>query len=79
MPNGALYKKYGDKILLTVKTRNSVRYDFKKEPRFLILSYMKKEPLFRTIFLYKNPNYTQQDLIGISEKKYSILVFRENV
>ncbi len=38
MPNGELYNIYGDKILHAGKTKNSIRYAFKEEPRFLLLS-----------------------------------------
>ncbi|HDD57449.1 MAG: hypothetical protein DRN25_03780 [Thermoplasmata archaeon] len=75
MPNGELYDVYGDKILHAGKTKNSVRYAFKEEPRFVLLS--DRHEIFRIEFLVKNKNYTQKDLIGIPEQKYKIPVWEE--
>jgi len=75
MPNGELYNVYGDKILHAGKTRNSVRYAFKKEPRFILLS--KEREAFRVEFLIKSRKYTQEKLTGISEEKYKIPVWIE--
>lgn len=77
MPNGELYSIYGNKILHAGKTKNSVRYAFKEEPRFLLLSERTKEDVFRIEFLVKSRNYSQEDLIGISMKKYKIPVWVE--
>ncbi|QER41224.1 hypothetical protein F1847_00160 [Thermodesulfobacterium sp. TA1] len=75
MPNGELYNIYRDKILHAGKTKNSVRYAFKEEPRFILLS--KQKNVFRVEFLIKSRNYTQENLIGIPEKKYKIPVWVE--
>jgi len=75
MPNGELYDIYGDKILQAGKTRNSVRYVFKEEPRFILLS--DKREVFRVEFLIKSKDFTQRDLIGIPESKYRIPVWIE--
>jgi hypothetical protein len=77
MPNGELYEVYGDRILQAGKTRNSVRYAFKVEPRFILLSEQRGRNIFRAEFLIKNKNYTQRDLIGISEEEYEIPVWVE--
>ncbi len=75
MPNGALYNIYGDKILHAGKTKNSIRYAFKEEPRFLLLS--RKKEVFRIEFLVKSGDYLQEDLIGIPTKEYKIPVWVE--
>jgi len=76
MPNGRLYKYYGDAILQAGKTKNSVRYAFKNEPRFVLLSQEGKTR-FRVEFLLKSREYNQQKLIGIPESKYKIPVWVE--
>jgi len=77
MPNGGLYSKYGNNVLHAGKTKNSVRYAFKEEPRFLFLSKQMKKDIFRVEFLIKTSKYTQEDLIGISEERYKIPVWVE--
>jgi len=70
-----LYNVYGDKILHAGKTKNSVRYAFKEEPRFILLS--NERDVFRVEFLIKSKNNTQKELIGISEEKHKIPVWVE--
>ena len=76
MPNGRLYSVYGDRILQAGKTRNSVRYAFKEEPRFVLLS-ASQNTRFRVEFLLKNKRYDQETLIGIPENRYRIPVWVE--
>lgn len=75
MPNGELYQIYGDKILHAGKTKNNVRYAFKEEPRFVLLS--DEKPVFRVEFLIKSKSYTQKELLGIPEEKYRVPVWVE--
>jgi len=75
MPNGELYGVYEDRILHAGKTKNSIRYAFKEEPRFVLLS--NEKDVFRIEFLYKSKNYTQRELIGIPENEYKIPVWVE--
>jgi len=75
MPNGELFNVYGDKILHAGKTKNSVRYAFKEEPGFILLSNEGK--VFRVEFLLKSKKHTQKELIGISEEKHKIPVWVE--
>ena len=75
MPNGELYNVYVDKILHAGKTKNSVRYAFKEEPRFILLS--NEREVFRVEFLIKSKNHTQKELIGIPEEKHKIPVWVE--
>ena len=77
MPNGELYEVYGDKILHAGKTKNSVRYAFKEEPRFLLLSEKRGLNVFRIEFLLKDRKFSQGELIGISDKKFKIPVWKE--
>ena len=77
MPNGELYNIYGDKILHAGKTKNSVRYAFKEKPRFILLSKKRGLDVFRIEFLIKSKNFSQKDLIGISEKEFKIPVWVE--
>jgi len=77
MPNGELFDAYKDKILHAGKTRNSIRYAFKEEPRFVLLSKKRNEDIFRVEFLLKSKKYTQKDLIGIPEERYKIPVWME--
>jgi len=58
MPNGALYQTYGDNILHAGKTKNSVRYAFKEEPRFIHLSRKRNKEIFRIEFLYKSKKFS---------------------
>ena len=75
MPNGELFNIYGENILQAGKTRHNVRYAFKVEPKFKLLSEKRQEELFRIGFLLKSKKYSQEDLTGISE--YQIPVWRE--
>ncbi len=77
MPNGGLYDVYGDSILHAGKTKNSVRYAFKEEPRFVILSEHRGRDIFRIEFLVKNKNYSQEELLGIPEHDFKIPIWRE--
>ncbi len=77
MPNGELYDVYGNNILHAGKTRNSVRYAFKEEPRFVLLSEQKGQNIFRVEFLIKNKDYTQEELIGIPEHDFKIPIWKE--
>ena len=77
MPNGELYKEYGDKILHAGKTKNTVRYAFKGEPRFILLSKQRGSDIFRVEFVIKNKKYSQEDLIGIRQNTYKIPVWVE--
>jgi len=77
MPNGALHEIYGDKILHAGKTKNSVRYAFKEEPRFIFLSQKRGSEIFRIEFLMKSKNSSQEDLIGINEEKFKIPLWIE--
>jgi hypothetical protein len=78
MPNGELYEIYKDKILHAGKTKKrSVRYAFKEEPRFILLSQKRRSEIFRIEFLLKSKNSLQEDLIGINEEKFKIPVWVE--
>lgn len=77
MPNGELYNVYGDKILQAGKTKNSVRYAFKEEPRFILISEKRGSNVFRVEFLLKVKGFSQEDLIGISDKMFKIPVWEE--
>ena len=77
MPNGKLYKEYGDDIIQAGKTKSSVRYSFRKEPRFIILSRKMAKELFRVEFLVKDKRYSQEELIGISNESYNIPIWVE--
>ena len=63
------------KILHAGKNRDNVRYAFKEEPRFLLLS--DEEPIFRVEFLMKSKKYSQDALTGIPSKKYELPVWIE--
>jgi len=75
MPNGELYRFYRDKILHAGKTKNSVRYAFKEEPRFVLLSQNRGSQIFRIEFLIKSKKYSQEDLIGIDQRNFKIPVW----
>ena len=75
MPNGELFNMYGKNILQAGKTKHNIRYAFKVEPKFKLLSEKRQEELFRIGFLLKSKKYSQEDLTGISE--YQISVWRE--
>lgn len=77
MPNGELFNTYRNTILHAGKTRSSVRYAFREEPRFVLLSDQRNQNIFRIEFLLKSRAHSQKDLIGISEKKYKIPVWVE--
>lgn len=77
MPNGELYNIYNDKILQAGKTKHSIRYAYKEEPQFLLLSKKMNKNIYRVEFIIKNKNYTQKDIIGFSEEKYKIPVWLE--
>ncbi len=77
MPNGELYEIYEDKILHKGKNKGTPRYAFKEEPRFVLLSNQRGKNVFRVEFLFKNSNYSQEELVGFSEKKYKIPVWVE--
>ncbi len=77
MPNGELYDVYKDNIIQAGKTKTSIRYAFKNEPRFLVLSQKRKLNIYRIEFLLKSNYFSQEDLIGISNKKFKIPVWIE--
>ena len=77
MPNGELFEIYGDDILQRGKNKGDPRYAFKKEPRFELMSKQRGKDVFRVEFLFKNINYSQEELVGFSEKKYKIPVWVE--
>ena len=76
MPNGELYEIYKDRILQAGKIKNNVRYAFRKEPRFLLLSHSDKN-VFRIEFLLKGKDFSQQELIGIPNEQHNIPVWLE--
>ncbi|NPB03649.1 MAG: hypothetical protein GXO39_04460 [Thermotogae bacterium] len=71
MPNGQLYPLYKDKILQAGKSKHNIRYAFKNEPRFLMLS-TEDNPVFRVEFLIKSRKYSQKKLVGIPETRYKL-------
>jgi hypothetical protein len=77
MPNGELYNIYNDSILQAGKTKNSVRYSYKEEPQFRLLSTKMNKNIYRVEFIIKNKKYTQKDIIGFSDEKYKIPVWIE--
>jgi hypothetical protein len=77
MPNGELYNIYNDIILQAGKTKNSIRYAYKEEPQFRLISTKMNQNIYRVEFIIKNKHYTQKDIIGFSEEKYKIPVWIE--
>jgi len=78
MPNGELYGLYGDKILNAGKNkRHNIRYSFRQEPRFLLLSEEMQRDIFRIEFLQKSKELSQEKLIGIPAEKHKIPVWIE--
>jgi len=47
------------------------------EIKKMILSKQRGKDVFRVEFLFKNINYSQEELVGFSEKKYKIPVWVE--
>jgi hypothetical protein len=82
MEKGWIIHESGFKLFVVLskqagKTKNSIRYSFKEDPKFVLLSQNRNRDFFRIEFLLKNKKFTQSDLIGISEKKYKIPIWIE--
>lgn len=64
VPNGKLYKYYGEKIINAGKMslnkdglKNDFRFSYHKEPNFLLLSSKKKKIFRRSLIHFDNSNY----------------------
>jgi len=79
IPNGQLFKHYGDGILNAGKggwvKANDIRYSYAKQPLFLLLTERYKKDIFRIEVLLLDRNLSIKDLTGkdLPLKPYKII------
>ncbi len=77
IPNGQLLKHYGDKILQAGKggwfKATDIRYNYAKQPYFVLLKKRYKREIFRIEILALDKNFSIKDLMG---KELLIIPYR---